>query len=175
MQDIKGDYISPLSSFWVFTARYWNDPRLGECCFLSHYVICFVGRNNLLQRSNMKWFSASPRSAARRQFWQTESLPSLAAESRSSERGFSARPPCTCSGRDGNRWVGLMNEAETSRWWHTFIRNSVFSLRLQTAATDVCTPCSWLQMRHCYRLSSGADCKLTLILFLMLIWPLMSV
>lgn len=53
-QDIKGDYISPLSSFWVFTARYWNDPRLGECCFLSHYVICFVGRNNLLQRSNMK-------------------------------------------------------------------------------------------------------------------------
>lgn len=54
VQNIKGDYTSPLSSFWVFTARYWNDPRLGECCFLSHYVICFVGRNNLLQRSNMK-------------------------------------------------------------------------------------------------------------------------
>ena len=133
----KGDYTSPLSSYWGFTARCWNDPRLSECCFLSYYIICFVGRNKLLQRSNVKWFSASPRSAARRQFWQTESLSSLAAESRSSERGFSSRPPCTCSGRDANRWAGLMNEAETSRWWHTFIRNSVFSRQPQMCVRRV--------------------------------------
>ena len=39
----------------------------------------------------------SPRSAAQKHFWQTESQQFLAAESRSSERGSSSRPPCTCS------------------------------------------------------------------------------
>lgn len=39
----------------------------------------------------------SPRSAAQKRFQQTESQRFLAAESRSSERGSSSRPPYTCS------------------------------------------------------------------------------